>query len=194
MLVSIKEICQPDTYFRINKIISLCSPHLKWLKHFLGKKSILPKNFATQTWRTPQCSPVWWQWLQHSPKQGVSSTCRTAGSISCHRKEIDRFCGQTQLTLKQGRDVALGKHLSVGACCFLEVGLRCLNTGFSLRCSNASCVIPRRDHGKMWITCRSGVLPPQPHRVPILRHLYLGKGVKVNAWGLQSQNSSWQHP
>lgn len=62
MLVSVKEICQPDIYFRTNKIISLCSPHLKWLKHFPGKKSILPKNFATQTWRTPQCSLTrrWW--------------------------------------------------------------------------------------------------------------------------------------
>lgn len=87
MLVSIKEICQPDIYFKINKIISLCSPHLKWLKRFLGKKSMLPKNFSTQTWRTPQCSPVWWWWWsQHSPRKGVSSTCSTAGWISCAKK------------------------------------------------------------------------------------------------------------
>lgn len=93
MLVSIKEICQPDTYFRTNKIISLRSPHLIWLKHFLGKKSIFPKNFAAQTWRAPQCSPVWWWWSQHSPRQEVSSTCSTAGWISCAvtEKELTGF-------------------------------------------------------------------------------------------------------
>lgn len=57
MLVSVEEIHQPDIYFRTNKIISLLSPNPKLLKHFIGNKSIEKKDFFTQMWRAPQCSP-----------------------------------------------------------------------------------------------------------------------------------------
>lgn len=94
--------------------------------------------------------------------RGPPAPAAQLAGFPVQRKEIDRFWEKAHPILQWGRDVALGKHLSVGTCCFLEVGLRCLNTGLSLRCRSVSCVVPRDECGKLWVTCRSGVLPPSP--------------------------------
>lgn len=89
----------------------------------------------------------------------AADTC-PVGQISLKKKRNRHFYGKTQLTLKQRSDLALGKHLSVGAC-ILSTGRTQLPKHGPLP-EMQSCVVLKHDPGRLWVIHRSCIVPASP--------------------------------
>lgn len=122
MLVFGEEIHPPDFFFfffRANKTISLLSPEPKCFTYFIGKQSVLPKDFfhmknsSMLTWCSGGHGIPLARGFPASAAQ-LLTPVQLDGFPIQSKKRNQHFYGKTQLILRWGSDLALGKHLSVG--------------------------------------------------------------------------------
>lgn len=121
IVVSVEEICQRDIYFGTNKILFPSFPPPQTVKTFHWKEVSASKGFFHTKVKSP--SMFTWCGSDHgAPQGGGSSTCSMAakraqlGGFTLQTKKRNRHIyGKTQLILKRARDLALGKHQSMGA-------------------------------------------------------------------------------